>query len=108
MCSIAGHIGKKEGLETVLESLKRMEYRGYDSAGVLFFQNNKPVLIKRQGKLVNLEAVLRETADNIGLVNCRNLIFNIGIGTTCLNQAGFKFLSQSHLRPELHSLGRQA
>src|SRR3989344_6532707 len=58
MCSIAGHIGKKEGLETVLESLKRMEYRGYDSAGVLFFQNGKPVLVKKRGKLANLEAAL--------------------------------------------------
>ena len=58
MCGIAGYIGKKEGLATVLESLKRMEYRGYDSAGVLFFQNGKPVLVKKRGKLANLEAAL--------------------------------------------------
>src|SRR3989338_1392222 len=70
MCSIAGHIGKKEGLETVLESLKRMEYRGYDSAGVLFFQNNKPVLIKKHGKLANLETMLvsKKSQENLPVI----------------------------------------
>ena len=70
MCSIAGNVGKKEGLETVLESLKRMEYRGYDSAGVLFFQNNKPVLIKKHGKLANLETMLvsKKSQENLPVI----------------------------------------
>lgn len=59
MCGIAGYVGKKEGLGVVLDSLKKMEYRGYDSAGVLFFQNNKPVLVKQSGKLSNLEEKLQ-------------------------------------------------
>ncbi|MBI2676463.1 MAG: glutamine--fructose-6-phosphate transaminase (isomerizing) [Candidatus Yanofskybacteria bacterium] len=78
MCGIAGYIGKKEGLETVLEGLKRVEYRGYDSAGVLFFQNGKPVLVKRQGKLANLERVLRGTVTK-GKGSTQGI--NIGTGT---------------------------
>ncbi|MBI2057908.1 MAG: class II glutamine amidotransferase, partial [Candidatus Yanofskybacteria bacterium] len=70
MCGIAGYIGKKEGLETVLEGLKRVEYRGYDSAGVLFFQNGKPVLLKRHGKLANLETTLvsKKSQENLPVI----------------------------------------
>ena len=53
-----------------MESLKRMEYRGYDSAGVLFFQNNKPVLIKKHGKLANLETMLvsKKSQENLPVI----------------------------------------
>src|SRR3989344_7186518 len=62
MCGIAGYIGKKEALPIVFENLKKLEYRGYDSAGVTFFDfQGETKLIKRVGKLVNLEkAICRE------------------------------------------------
>ncbi|MDO8467115.1 MAG: glutamine--fructose-6-phosphate transaminase (isomerizing) [bacterium] len=59
MCGIAGYIGKKEGLPIVFGNLKKMEYRGYDSAGVAFFVNRKGnfdiEVIKRPGKINILE-----------------------------------------------------
>ncbi len=62
MCGITGYIGKKEGLPIVFGNLKKMEYRGYDSAGVAFFVNqggNFDVqVIKKPGKINILEKEL--------------------------------------------------
>lgn len=71
MCGIAGYVGKKDGLKVVLDCLKALEYRGYDSAGVLFFDPlAKPILIKSSGKLdqllIRLESV--ETAPGLAAI----------------------------------------
>lgn len=62
MCGISGYIGKKEGLPIVFANLKKMEYRGYDSAGVAFFvSHNKNLdirVIKKPGKINILEKEL--------------------------------------------------
>ncbi len=58
MCGIAGYVGKKNAVEVVFDQLKRLEYRGYDSAGIAFPQNGGIGVLKRAGKLVNLESVL--------------------------------------------------
>lgn len=55
MCGIAGYIGQRNGLPIVLDSLRRMEYRGYDSAGVVFFAQTGFRVIRSVGKLKNLE-----------------------------------------------------
>lgn len=69
MCGIAGYIGKKEGLPIVFNNLKKLEYRGYDSAGVAFFdflpgKRSAPsrveglMAVKSVGKLENLEKLI--------------------------------------------------
>lgn len=66
MCGISGYIGKKEGLPTVFANLRKLEYRGYDSAGVAYFIKNPNdqiqipniKLIKAVGKLDNLEKAI--------------------------------------------------
>ncbi|MFZ8933676.1 MAG: glutamine--fructose-6-phosphate transaminase (isomerizing), partial [Bacteriovoracaceae bacterium] len=59
MCGIVGHSGPGNSVEKVVEGLKRLEYRGYDSAGVCFKNtHDELVLIKRAGKLENLEKAL--------------------------------------------------
>jgi glucosamine--fructose-6-phosphate aminotransferase (isomerizing) len=61
MCGIVGHLGPKNSVEIVLEGLARLEYRGYDSAGVSFVDgNNKLQLYKKEGKLENLRGVLAD------------------------------------------------
>ncbi len=61
MCGIVGHVGHGNSLTTVLEGLKRLEYRGYDSAGVSYLAPNQTLkLLKKEGKLENLEAVVHE------------------------------------------------
>ncbi len=59
MCGISGYIGRKEALPIVFANLRKLEYRGYDSAGVAFFNKNENVrLIKTVGKLDNLQKAI--------------------------------------------------
>jgi len=55
MCGIVAYIGKKEAYPILIKGLKRLEYRGYDSAGVALLNENGIQLYKRQGKVSNLE-----------------------------------------------------
>ncbi len=55
MCGIVAYIGKKEAYPIVLKGLKRLEYRGYDSAGIALLNEGEINLYKRQGKVSNLE-----------------------------------------------------
>lgn len=59
MCGIVGHMGPSESVEVVLEGLRRLEYRGYDSAGVSFLQEGEIRTFKKTGKLENLVDVLK-------------------------------------------------
>lgn len=55
MCGIVAYIGKKEAYPILIKGLKRLEYRGYDSAGVALLNEKGIQLYKRQGKVSNLE-----------------------------------------------------
>ena len=58
MCGIVGYVGPKPALDVVLGGLRRLEYRGYDSAGVAILADSKLITEKRAGKLGNLTAAL--------------------------------------------------
>ncbi|QXG77270.1 glutamine--fructose-6-phosphate transaminase (isomerizing) [Modestobacter sp. L9-4] len=62
MCGIVGYVGPQDSLDVVLEGLRRLEYRGYDSAGVAVLTDGRLVTAKKAGKLANLEKVLAEEA----------------------------------------------
>jgi len=55
MCGIVGYIGKKDTKSILIEGLKELEYRGYDSAGIAILQNDKLEVFKAVGKIKNLE-----------------------------------------------------
>jgi glucosamine--fructose-6-phosphate aminotransferase (isomerizing) len=66
MCGIVGYVGNRPALSIVLDGLRRLEYRGYDSAGVAVINNDVVLTEKRAGKLANLEKALAErSADGI-------------------------------------------
>src|SRR3954451_6223617 len=66
MCGIVGYVGNRPALSIVIDGLRRLEYRGYDSAGVAVINSDVVLTEKRAGKLANLEKALAErVADGI-------------------------------------------
>src|SRR5712672_2059008 len=60
MCGIVGYVGKKRVVPVIIEGLRRLEYRGYDSAGIAVAGNGDGLQLRRaEGKLRNLEEVIR-------------------------------------------------
>lgn len=73
MCGIVGYIGDKPAAIVLLEGLKRLEYRGYDSAGIAVYNNNVVKIEKTRGKLADLENKLegRYPEGNLGIGHTR-------------------------------------
>ena len=61
MCGIVGYVGERSAQDVVIEGLRRLEYRGYDSAGIALVSDGHVVGDKRSGKLANLEKALAES-----------------------------------------------
>ncbi|MBO9523007.1 MAG: glutamine--fructose-6-phosphate transaminase (isomerizing) [Nocardioidaceae bacterium] len=60
MCGIVGYVGEKQAQDVVIEGLRRLEYRGYDSAGIALVHDDRIATDKRAGKLANLEKAIDE------------------------------------------------
>ncbi len=63
MCGIIGYVGQKPAVDVLVDGLKKMEYRGYDSAGIAYFSGNKLSVVKTVGGLNALEEKLGNVAD---------------------------------------------
>ena len=72
MCGIVGYVGKDNAKDVIVDGLKRLEYRGYDSAGIALLLKNEIFVYKRKGKIRNLEIDLRK----------KQVFSNTGIGHT--------------------------
>lgn len=73
MCGIVGYVGKKPVVSILVEGLSKLEYRGYDSAGIAIFKDSCIDVLKSQGKLQNLRDLLSEQ-------NTYNVASTIGVG----------------------------
>ncbi|MDA9970660.1 glutamine--fructose-6-phosphate transaminase (isomerizing) [Flavobacteriaceae bacterium] len=73
MCGIVGYIGHRDAYPVILKGLQRLEYRGYDSAGIALYDGSEIKLSKTKGKVADLEAKVSEQINPVG---------NLGIGHT--------------------------
>ena len=73
MCGIVGYIGHREAYPVILKGLQRLEYRGYDSAGIALYNGSEVKLSKTKGKVVDLKNKVSEQINTVG---------NLGIGHT--------------------------
>ncbi len=71
MCGIFGYVGTKNGVTLALEGLRRIEYRGYDSAGIGVFEKNKLHCYRAVGKLENLEKVVQGKSSTTVIAHTR-------------------------------------
>jgi len=73
MCGIIGYIGSKNAVPIIVNGLKKLEYRGYDSAGVAVNNNGEFCAVKKRGRLTELEQALKKTPikGNIGIGHTR-------------------------------------
>jgi len=72
MCGIVAYLGKKPAQPALLEGLKRLEYRGYDSAGIAMFTENKIKITKTSGRISALEQILpKKTSQTLGIGHTR-------------------------------------
>jgi glucosamine--fructose-6-phosphate aminotransferase (isomerizing) len=60
MCGIVGYIGHREAARVLVDGLRRLEYRGYDSAGIAVFHQGRVEIRRKEGKLTKLEELIRE------------------------------------------------
>ena len=71
MCGIVGYIGKNKCQEVLINGLKELEYRGYDSAGLAYVFNDKLIITKKKGKIIELEKALENHYSNLGIGHTR-------------------------------------
>src|SRR5262245_14349453 len=96
MCGIVGYVGKQKAAPLIIEGLKRLEYRGYDSAGVAVLQNGAFAVAKKIGRVSNLEQVAAE----------QRLTGTYGMGHT--RWATHGGVTDANAHPHLSSDGRIA
>ena len=72
MCGIIGYVGKKRcSIDVIIDGLKHLEYRGYDSAGIAYVKDNNVVIEREVGRISNLESVLKKDISHIGIGHTR-------------------------------------
>lgn len=104
MCGIVGYVGYREALPVLMQGLKKLEYRGYDSSGVAFLQSNALHVIKKKGRIAILENQLMQ--DNLLSMGEEEVSSHIHIGLGHTRWATHGAPSDENSHPHLSANGR--
>ena len=85
MCGIVAYIGSKPAQPLLIEGLKRLEYRGYDSAGIAVLDGGKISVVKKAGRVANLEEALEQNGPLTGTIGMGHTRWATHGGVTDLN-----------------------
>ena len=83
MCGIVGYIGNKNAASVLIKALKKLEYRGYDSAGIAVYSGEDIIVKKSKGKLINLAEkitgqVIPENVKGEAYTQAENALYELG------------------------------
>ncbi len=67
MCGVVGYVGKNDCVDVLINGLSKLEYRGYDSAGIAVYTGSQIDVLKAKGRLANLENLIKEKPINSGV-----------------------------------------
>jgi len=101
MCGIVGYIGKRSACDILINGLKRLEYRGYDSAGVALNYNAKLTIAKKKGKVATLEAHLCNQ-------ELHDVVANASAGIAHTRWATHGLPTEENAHPHLDNRGKVA
>src|SRR5947209_12195100 len=82
MCGIVGYVGERPSLELLMAGLERLEYRGYDSAGVSVLEDGAIESVRAVGNLASLRAAVDRNGSNGGGTAVATATLSTGIGHT--------------------------
>ena len=77
MCGIVGYLGERDSLPIILNGLKRLEYRGYDSAGIAIYNGKTLVSCKSKGKISKLEKLIEKRKNISGGIGIGHLSYHV-------------------------------
>ena len=102
MCGIVGFTGEHDAAPILLESLEKLEYRGYDSAGVSFIQDGELKLIKRKGKVAELKKAVAEagyTLEKVEIDDVEKFLYHLN----CILPDDVKVFELKKSNPAFHA-----
>ena len=99
MCGIVGYVGDNSASPILIDGLKKLEYRGYDSAGIAVCRNGKITTVKTKGRISDLQQKLDEVGTPQGSVGIGHTRCDPWRADRCKRPSSFGFERARHPRP---------
>ena len=100
MCGIVGYVGSKDCADVLIDSLSKLEYRGYDSAGIAVFEKGEISVCKAKGELKNLTEKMKKEHNHMDIV-----VLDIQDGQHMVNHQTLTLIHMEIREYQLYTMG---